>query len=327
MLSLFAVATFSLLDAVPVAHAASYTVDQPWCGANGGAWQNNQGFPGGICTLSTAFTLDSGDVLELPWPSQLITYAPFNNYGFFSVDGTLLSAVTLNNHGTITISAYGPQIISGGTIFNFGTMENQGYIYSVGPATEGCGSVFTGNPMIVGTVYFLACTTTVVVCSPGFLRPGWSASCAATVTGESPTGVVEFTSSSGAGVFAPSGGQCTLTAGTCAVAYSDTSLGTPTITATYLGDTGNNASTGAFFLTVSVPPPPDTEGGVYMPPGTPYEANGNNWVTPGGSVGGPDISSYFFVDPPTSYPPIMFEGWGGMYGTYGGQQGWIVTFY
>ena len=36
---------------------------------------------------------------------------------------------------------------------------------------------------------------------------------------------------------------------------------------------------------------------------------------------------YFFVGPQSSIPPPMESGWGGVYGSYNGQQGWIVTFY
>ncbi len=81
--------------------------------------------------------------------------------------------------------------------------------------------------------------------------------------------------------------------------------------------------------TVSVIPPlPDTTGGVFMPVGSTFtDAYGNTWLTPGGSAFGNPLQSYFFVGPATLIPSPMQEGWGGVYGTYGGQLGWIVTFY
>jgi hypothetical protein len=70
-------------------------------------------------------------------------------------------------------------------------------------------------------------------------------------------------------------------------------------------------------------PIPDTTGGVLLAPGTAFtDSYGNTWVAPGGS-----LITYFFVDPPTSFPLAMYEGWGGVYGTCDGQDGWIVTYY
>jgi hypothetical protein len=65
-----------------------------------------------------------------------------------------------------------------------------------------------------------------------------------------------------------------------------------------------------------------------MPDGSTFmDLYGNTWVAPSGSVGGGVLSSYFFPGPQSNIPPPMQGGWGGDYGTYNGQQGWIVTFY
>lgn len=78
---------------------------------------------------------------------------------------------------------------------------------------------------------------------------------------------------------------------------------------------------------------PANNGGTLMPPGATYtDLYGNTWVAPSGSEGGGTAldtfgvwASYFFPGPQTSYPLPMQEGFGGMYGTYDGQQGWIIT--
>ncbi|MGA2198483.1 MAG: NHL repeat-containing protein, partial [Nitrososphaerales archaeon] len=73
---------------------------------------------------------------------------------------------------------------------------------------------------------------------------------------------------------------------------------------------------------------PSTFGGVLMPPGATFtDGSGNVWVAPSGSLGGGFWSSYFFAGPPSAIPPPMLQGWAGVYGTYSGQKGWIVTFF
>ena len=66
-----------------------------------------------------------------------------------------------------------------------------------------------------------------------------------------------------------------------------------------------------------------------MPVGATFTyGSGNTWTAPSGSDGqGAVWSSYFFPGPTTSVPAPMQQGWGGDYGTYNGQQGWVVTFY
>ena len=88
------------------------------------------------------------------------------------------------------------------------------------------------------------------------------------------------------------------------------------------------------------PPAPRTvcpfnDGGVAMPPGATFtDSYGNTWVAPSGfesrgttgdSFG--NMTSYFFPGNQTTIPLPMLEGFGGVYGTYSGQQGWIITDY
>jgi hypothetical protein len=73
---------------------------------------------------------------------------------------------------------------------------------------------------------------------------------------------------------------------------------------------------------------PSSSGGALMPAGATFTSSGNTWMAPSGNDGmGGYWNSYFFVGPMTSIPPPMLMGWGGAYGTYGGQMGWVVTFY
>jgi hypothetical protein len=93
-------------------------------------------------------------------------------------------------------------------------------------------------------------STTSVSCSPASLVAASTSTCTATVKGSSPTGTMTWTSSSVTGRFS-SGGSCTLTSGSCSVAYTDTVSGSPVITATYGGDASNSGSSGSFGLTVT----------------------------------------------------------------------------
>jgi hypothetical protein len=39
------------------------------------------------------------------------------------------------------------------------------------------------------------------------------------------------------------------------------------------------------------------------------------------------LSSCFFPGPQSNIPPPMQPGWGGDYGTFNGQRGWIISFF
>ncbi|MDA4134766.1 MAG: hypothetical protein OK441_04280 [Thaumarchaeota archaeon] len=79
----------------------------------------------------------------------------------------------------------------------------------------------------------------------------------------------------------------------------------------------------------AVPVCPNTQDGVLMPPGATFtDGDGNVWVAPSGYDGGGGFwSSYFFQGSYLVAPPPMLDGWGGVYGIYNGEQGWIITFY
>jgi len=83
---------------------------------------------------------------------------------------------------------------------------------------------------------------------------------------------------------------------------------------------------------------PDQTGGTAMPPGATFtDPYGRTWLAPSGYEGtnpagrfGVTIgnaTSFFFPGPQTAIPTPMMQGFGGVFGTYQGQQGWIVTDY
>jgi trimeric autotransporter adhesin len=102
-----------------------------------------------------------------------------------------------------------------------------------------------------------AASTTTLNCNPSSLVGGSSTTCTATVIGSSPTGYVTFIGSSG--TFSPDAVCAVITSGTltgeCFVTYlSESSAGTPTITAYYSGDSSNSASSGTTNLSVTQVP-------------------------------------------------------------------------
>jgi hypothetical protein len=183
-------------------------------------------------------------------------------------------------------------------------------------------------------------TSTSVACSPSTtIDVGLSTTCTATVTGESGsiTGeTITWSQTGGTGSVSFSLATCNLSGSpeSCSVTVTGVTAGSATIQATYPGDTNNLGSSDTDALTVTNAPPtptpscPSTLGGVYMPAGSAFADNyGNTWAAPGGSANGGTYSSYFFQGPESTIPPPMLQGWGGTYGNYGGQQGWIISFY
>jgi hypothetical protein len=100
----------------------------------------------------------------------------------------------------------------------------------------------------IGALTTLTPTSNSLACSPSPLAAGSNITCTATVTGSTPTGTVSFTST-GSGTFTPINGQCTLTGGACSVAYSQNTVGSPTINASYGGDSNNLKSSDSVTVT------------------------------------------------------------------------------
>jgi len=80
---------------------------------------------------------------------------------------------------------------------------------------------------------------------------------------------------------------------------------------------------------------PNQYGGTLVPPGATFtDPSGHTWLAPSGAQGGGAafdtfgvMTSYFFPGSMSSTPAPMLSGFGGVFGTYNGQQGWIVTDY
>ncbi|TMI40043.1 hypothetical protein E6H23_08190 [Candidatus Bathyarchaeota archaeon] len=97
-------------------------------------------------------------------------------------------------------------------------------------------------------------TSVGVVCPPGSAMICSSSSCAATVTGSSPTGLVTFSAvGSNGGMVVLTASSCTLYSGSCSVSLRGLSAGTVTVTAVYSGDTNNLGSSGSASFAVQKP--------------------------------------------------------------------------
>lgn len=109
---------------------------------------------------------------------------------------------------------------------------------------------FQTSSQTLGLAISQAATKTTVGCTPPSFPHTSSTTCVATVTqGYQPTGTVSFSSTSGGGSFS-NGGLCTLSGSTCSITYSDSNVGTPTITSNYGGDHNNGGSSGTTTVAV-----------------------------------------------------------------------------
>lgn len=95
-------------------------------------------------------------------------------------------------------------------------------------------------------------TTTTVTCASTTIELGNSTSCTATVAGSSPTGNVNFSSTDTNATFTPAS-VCTLVSGSCFVTFQPSVAGSPTLKATYEGDSNHTQSSGTVNLTVQAP--------------------------------------------------------------------------
>ncbi len=102
-----------------------------------------------------------------------------------------------------------------------------------------------------------ATTVQLVSCAPSLVLAGGQTTCSVQVSDAytsrptTPTGSVTLAAPSG--TFSP-GNSCALTAGTCAVTFSPSSLGVQAITAQYQGDATHLPSAGSGEVTAAAPP-------------------------------------------------------------------------
>jgi len=129
-----------------------------------------------------------------------------------------------------------------------------------------CQLVGEGGTCTGGTVDYdvevlggISSTTTTVSCSPDPITTSGYATCDVSVSGSQanpPTGEVSFSTSSSTGSFSPS--ECDVSSGSCSVSYSDATLGSYTIIASYPGDDNNQGSSGSTAITVTGETSPTT---------------------------------------------------------------------
>jgi YVTN family beta-propeller protein len=96
-----------------------------------------------------------------------------------------------------------------------------------------------------------ATTTTTVQLNPSTVTVDSVDTVSAQVSGFSPTGTVTFSAPANSGSFVLSQNTCQLNAGACSVQFTPSSAGSPSITATYTGDSNNGPSSSNNALTVS----------------------------------------------------------------------------
>ncbi len=100
-----------------------------------------------------------------------------------------------------------------------------------------------------------------VSCSPASFTTSESTTCTATLNESGTDGESMFFSSSDSSTGSFTSASCALSSGSCSVAYSDTATGTPTITATYLGDSTYSESSANTMLTITATTP---NGGLHI---------------------------------------------------------------
>jgi hypothetical protein len=236
------------------------------CGQNGG-WQasvyetvgNNE---------QTNVPLYYGNALQTNdgWAMLALSFAP--NVSTTSISCAPSPAmVTLASTCTATVRGDSPTGNVTWTASGTGTFSNSSctissgtcsvsYTPSAPPSSVKISASYGGdlyNPGSSGGYLLSAAkdvATEKVQCTPSPAAAGSSTTCTASVSGDSPTGTIKWTSS-GVANFSPAA-TCTLSAGACAVYYMPSPSTSPlTITAVYSGDGNNTGSTGGFSLSVN----------------------------------------------------------------------------
>jgi hypothetical protein len=231
-------------------------------------------------------TIFSADLSSLPsgTPDAPLGGTPFyyvQVYGIY--DGTALECISNPSVDSSTQLAY---------------YSGYAWVAATGitavPGASICGDVpvsaLGGALLVVG--HALPATTTTVQLNPDAVSSGDPTTVTATVSGNSPSGTVSW-SSDGSGFFSSS--TCDLVTGACSVVYTpSTALGSPqTITASYGGDSSNAASGGTATLTVlqhltsttvTCSPSPGQVGIPTTCTATVTDTNGDAQITPTGTV-------------------------------------------
>ena len=144
-------AIMSSIGAMPAVFASTtIDVNSSGCSAIGGSWNSSTS----TCTLSSEYTINSGNILSIPKKTTLVMSFEIDNYGtmnnlgtfnssgvFYNYAGTLVNSGTINNTGilyngylTPDSQPYGPAI--SGSIINSGTINSSGEIDNWGNITN-----------------------------------------------------------------------------------------------------------------------------------------------------------------------------------------------
>ena len=153
------------MNAIPSVFAITSTVNSTWCSGAGFSWDSGTS----TCTLSTSYTVNSGDVLVIPNPVsgyvtlnvasggsitilsagelendgvfQILAGGSGSNSGKISDDGTFMNEGTFTSGGTITVTD---------TFSNDGTFTSSGTIDSISPAISTSSGTFVNSGTIKG---------------------------------------------------------------------------------------------------------------------------------------------------------------------------------
>lgn len=161
--------------------------------------------------------------------------------------------------------------------------------------------LFGAQPVSAGSA---TSTSTALSCAPSTVDAGASTDCTATVTGDSPTGLVSFAQDGGTGSVIA--GDCTLSAGgSCTAPITATGTGSATIQATYAGDLNNLGSTSNNQAITVVPATPSLSATC---PTVVVGAPASCTVTLGSNAYDPDGTATFaLASSPTLVSPSTFD--------------------
>ena len=241
-----------------------FTVDGSNAGSpvtltNGTATYSTSTLSEGVHSIKASY---SGDVDNLASTSTSVTQTVLAstttsissspNPSIYGQSVTLTASVTgASPTGTVQFSEFGENIGSPVTLTNgtatYTTSALPTGSYFIGASYSGDANNGASSSTVAQTVNH-ASSTTAVTSSPNPSTYGQTVTITATVTGQSPTGSVEFTiDGTNAGLGSVSNGTATFTTSTL-------SVGKHTIKATYNGDENNTSSTTSTSVTQTVIP-------------------------------------------------------------------------
>lgn len=195
--------------------------------------------PGEAVVVSAS--VKSGDITTgfAPDANQYVTFtvtSPLRDPIFY------IENVATNSAGVATTNFTMPSNTPNLPPYGFGsyTVEASVSVAEV-PFSDSCTFSFNAPALSVTSAH----------ASPSPIESGSLVTCTATVSGANPTGTITWTTSSSTGTFSST--ITSITSGVSTTSYSDTSLGSVTITATYSGDSYNVGSVGTTTLTILNP--------------------------------------------------------------------------